>query len=67
MASGNFWGVGPHTIYHGFGQEAIVAVYDMNSREQIDGAVIKNWWGYIEVLLPSNPVNGCTIVVVGNA
>lgn len=65
-ATGNFWGVGPHTVYHGFGQDVVVAVYDAGTREQIEGAIIKNWWGYVEILLPvAVPVNGCLVVVLG--
>lgn len=64
--SSAFWGVGPHTLYHPFGQEVVVAVYDAGSREVIEGAIIKNWWGYTEVLLPMNASpNGCVIVAVG--
>lgn len=63
--SQTFWGVGSHTLYHEFGDEVVVAVYDSNSREQIEGAIIKIWYGYVEVLLPTTPLNGCRVVVVG--
>lgn len=65
VMTSNFWGIGPHTLYHGFGQDVVIGVYDAGSREEIKEAIVKNWWGSVEVTLPYPPVNGCLIVVIG--
>lgn len=68
-ASGVFFGAGPHSVYHSFeGNNVVAAVYDNYTHEQIKGATIKAWYGYVEVLLPVDAVggaNGCRVVVVG--
>lgn len=63
--SNTFWGLGPHVVYHDLGQDIVVAVYDSGNGEQIEGAIIKAWYGWVEVLLPSGTSNGCRVVVVG--
>ena len=59
------WGPGPHHFYHSFGQDVVVAAYDSNSGEVIEGAIIKAMWGHVEVTLPGPTANGTRIVVVG--
>lgn len=66
-ASSQFWGYGPHFLYHSLGQDVVVAVYDLQTGESVDGAVIKSWYGYVEVTLRNGSIgsSGCRIVVVG--
>ena len=64
--SSHFWGYGPHFLYHGLGQEVVVAVYDLVTGEQIEGCIIKAWYGNVEVMLPNGSgSSGCRVVVVG--
>lgn len=62
-----FWGPGPHWMYHQMGQDVVVAVYELNgTMEQIEGCIIKVGWGSVEVTLPAGAGgNGCRVVVVG--
>ncbi len=64
--SQQYWGVGPHWLYHGLGNEVVVGVYDQMSGEVIEGCIVKIMWGNVEVMLPANAgPQGCRVVVVG--
>lgn len=65
--SSQFWGYGPHFLYHGLGQDVVVAVYDLSTGESISGCIVKCWFGHVEVTLSNGSVgsSGCRIVVVG--
>jgi hypothetical protein len=65
-ASGQFWGMGPHALYHSLGPDVVVAVYDVGTGEMISGCIVKCWYGHTEVSLPyGGTSSGCRIVVVG--
>lgn len=65
--SSQFWGYGPHFLYHNLGPDVVVGVYDLTTGQSIEGFFVRALYNYVEVTLPNGSVGsgGCRIVVVG--
>lgn len=63
--SSQYWGPGPHFVYHQFGPDVVVGVYDIPTGENLPHSV-KAQYSWVEVTLPGGlGFNGVRIVVVG--